>query len=71
MERLRLAGEWDEAPLEWLEQAVIRGQAKGGGRVIADTWGLEPRAAQEPSVGALVARLKRLNRGESGKGSYE
>ncbi len=71
MERLRLAGEWDEAPLEWLEQAVIRGRAKGGGRVLADTWGLESRALQEPSVGALLARLKRLNRGESGKGPGE
>lgn len=63
MERLRAAGEWDEAPLEWLEHAVHHGRARGGGRVLADTWDLERRAVWDPSVRALLGRLQRLNRG--------
>lgn len=63
MERLRAAGDWDEAPLEWLEQAVHHGRARGGGRVLADTWDLERRAVGDPSVRALLGRLQRLNCG--------
>jgi len=63
MERLREAGDWEEGPLEWLEQAVLHGRARGLGRVMADTWDLGHRALWDPSVRALLERLHQLNRG--------
>lgn len=65
MERLRATGDWDEAPLEWMEEAVHHGRARGGGRVLADTWDLERRAVWDSSVRALLGRLQQLNRGVS------
>lgn len=63
MERLRVAGDWEEGPLEWLEQAVLHGRERGAGRVMADTWDLERRAARDPAVEAMLERVARLNRG--------
>jgi radical SAM enzyme (TIGR01210 family) len=65
MERLRASGDWEEGPLEWLEQALLHGRARGRGRVMADTWDLEQRAIWDPSVRALLGRLHGLNRGGS------
>ncbi len=64
MERLQAAGQWEEAPLEWLEDAVLHGRSRGLGRVLADTWGLSERFAGQPGAVALIERLEKLNRGE-------
>lgn len=63
MERLRVAGDWEEGPLEWLEQAVLHGRSRGAGRVMADTWDLERRAAWDPPAKVVLDRLADLNRG--------
>lgn len=63
MERLRASGDWEEGPLEWLEQALLHGRARGRGRVMADTWDLERRAIWDPSVRPLLGRLQGLNQG--------
>ncbi len=61
MDRLRAAGEFTPPTLAELETAVGDALALQGGRVFADTWGLEPFSACAPCFASRCERLRRIN----------
>lgn len=62
MERLQQMGEWEDAPLEWVEEALLHGRSRGMGRVLADTWGMSAIVAGKPDREAMLERIEQLNR---------